>query len=183
MNSWTDYRGKTKTCACWSLPRNHHHRGRRLRPRVLQRLQRTATKDADVIAGLNFLRTVSEPTTTAIAYGLDKNPRASATLNVSLLTIEEGIFVQELRHKNNKGKFTLFVCSSIDLLIYPFQTCPAPRVSSIVSALLARVPSVRSLLPTKPPLRSTPSSRVSTSTPPSPCAFRGALPGPFLRHC
>ena len=41
---------------------------------------------------------------------------------------------------------------------------PAP---SVVSALLASAPSALSLLPPRPPLRSTLSSRVSTSTPPS----------------
>ena len=34
--------------------------------------QRQATKDAGVIAGLNILRVINEPTSAAIAYGLDK---------------------------------------------------------------------------------------------------------------
>lgn len=34
--------------------------------------QRQATKDAGIIAGLNVLRIVNEPTAAAIAYGLDK---------------------------------------------------------------------------------------------------------------
>src|SRR5256885_5513602 len=34
--------------------------------------QRQATKDAGIIAGLNVLRVVNEPTAAAIAYGLDK---------------------------------------------------------------------------------------------------------------
>ena len=34
--------------------------------------QRQATKDAGVIAGLNVLRVINEPTAAAIAYGLDK---------------------------------------------------------------------------------------------------------------
>merc|ERR1719447_1408437 len=34
--------------------------------------QRQATKDAGVIAGLNVLRIINEPTVAAIAYGLDK---------------------------------------------------------------------------------------------------------------
>lgn len=34
--------------------------------------QRSATKDAGVIAGLNVLRIINEPTAAAIAYGLDK---------------------------------------------------------------------------------------------------------------
>ena len=37
--------------------------------------QRQATKDAGVIAGLNVLRIINEPTAAAIAYGLDKRPK------------------------------------------------------------------------------------------------------------
>jgi len=64
--------------------------------------QRQATKDAGVIAGLNVLRIINEPTAAAIAYGLDKKSTAErnvlifdlggGTFDVSLLTIEEGIF-------------------------------------------------------------------------------------------
>jgi len=64
--------------------------------------QRQATKDAGVIAGLNVLRIINEPTAAAIAYGLDKKVGAErnvlifdlggGTFDVSLLTIEEGIF-------------------------------------------------------------------------------------------
>ncbi|KMZ65848.1 Heat shock cognate 70 kDa protein [Zostera marina] len=66
--------------------------------------QRQATKDAGVIAGLNVLRIINEPTAAAIAYGLDKKATSAGeknvlifdlgggTFDVSLLTIEEGIF-------------------------------------------------------------------------------------------
>merc|ERR1712146_641379 len=63
--------------------------------------QRQATKDAGVIAGLNVLRIINEPTAAAIAYGLDKKGSeknvlifdlGGGTFDVSLLTIEEGIF-------------------------------------------------------------------------------------------
>ncbi|KAG2621540.1 hypothetical protein PVAP13_3NG318000 [Panicum virgatum] len=66
--------------------------------------QRQATKDAGVIAGLNVLRIINEPTAAAIAYGLDKKATSvgeknvlifdlgGGTFDVSLLTIEEGIF-------------------------------------------------------------------------------------------
>ncbi|CAN1343959.1 Heat shock 70 kDa protein [Linum perenne] len=53
--------------------------------------QRQATKDAGSIAGLNVLRIINEPTAAAIAYGLDKKG-SRRTFDVSLLTIEEGIF-------------------------------------------------------------------------------------------
>jgi heat shock 70kDa protein 1/2/6/8 len=63
--------------------------------------QRQATKDAGAIAGLNVLRIINEPTAAAIAYGLDKKGQeknvlifdlGGGTFDVSLLTIEEGIF-------------------------------------------------------------------------------------------
>ena len=64
--------------------------------------QRQATKDAGVISGLNILRIINEPTAAAIAYGLDKKGAAEAnvlifdlgggTFDVSILTIEDGIF-------------------------------------------------------------------------------------------
>ncbi|KAI5481423.1 heat shock 70kDa protein 1/8 [Pseudohyphozyma bogoriensis] len=64
--------------------------------------QRQATKDAGVISGLNVLRIINEPTAAAIAYGLDKKSvgeknvlifdLGGGTFDVSLLTIEEGIF-------------------------------------------------------------------------------------------
>ncbi|CAH0515985.1 unnamed protein product [Peronospora belbahrii] len=63
--------------------------------------QRQATKDAGVIAGLNVLRIINEPTAAAIAYGLDKKggehnvlifDLGGGTFDVSLLSIEEGIF-------------------------------------------------------------------------------------------
>ncbi|XP_022135483.1 heat shock 70 kDa protein, partial [Momordica charantia] len=66
--------------------------------------QRQATKDAGAIAGLNVIRIINEPTAAAIAYGLDKKASrkgeqnvlifdlGGGTFDVSLLTIEEGIF-------------------------------------------------------------------------------------------
>eukprot|EP00253_Pinus_taeda_P019986 PITA_19986 len=66
--------------------------------------QRQATKDAGAISGLNVVRIINEPTAAAIAYGLDKKASSSGeknvlifdlgggTFDVSLLTIEDGIF-------------------------------------------------------------------------------------------
>ncbi|KAG7194834.1 70-kilodalton heat shock protein [Scheffersomyces spartinae] len=66
--------------------------------------QRQATKDAGLIAGLNVLRIINEPTAAAIAYGLDKKSQSTGekfvlifdlgggTFDVSLLAIDEGIF-------------------------------------------------------------------------------------------
>jgi len=106
--------------------------------------QRQATKDAGVIAGLEVLRIINEPTAAAIAYGLDKKSQGEknvlifdlggGTFDVSILTIEEGIFevkatagdthlggedfdnrlvnhfVQEFKRKNKKGKSDLGCC-------------------------------------------------------------------------
>merc|ERR1712159_472726 len=64
--------------------------------------QRQATKDAGTISGLNVLRIINEPTAAAIAYGLGKKEAGEVnvlifdlgggTFDVSLLSIEEGIF-------------------------------------------------------------------------------------------
>ena len=64
--------------------------------------QRQATKDAGIIAGLNVLRIINEPTAAALAYGLDKKMTTEqnviifdcggGTHDVSLITIDDGVF-------------------------------------------------------------------------------------------
>jgi len=64
--------------------------------------QRQATKDAGTIAGLNVLRIINEPTAAALAYGLDKKKAGEqhvvifdyggGTLDISLITIDDGVF-------------------------------------------------------------------------------------------
>tara|TARA_B110001450_G_scaffold34345_1_gene29729 strand:+ start:251 stop:2239 length:1989 start_codon:yes stop_codon:yes gene_type:complete len=71
-------------------------------PAYFNDAQRQATKDAGTIAGLNVLRIINEPTAAAIAYGLDTQIKeekkvlifdlGGGTFDVSLLTIEDGIF-------------------------------------------------------------------------------------------
>merc|ERR1719499_685671 len=73
-------------------------------PAYFNDAQRQATKDAGHIAGLEVLRIINEPTAAAIAYGLDNAPEETeeknvlifdlggGTFDVSLLTIDEGIF-------------------------------------------------------------------------------------------
>ena len=71
-------------------------------PAYFNASQRQATKDAGVISGLNVLRIINEPTAAAIAYGLDKKTQGEknvlifdlggGTFDVSVLTIEDGIF-------------------------------------------------------------------------------------------
>lgn len=64
--------------------------------------QRQSTKDACIIAGINCLRIVNEPTAAALAYGLDNAHEGERTVlifdlgggtfDVSLLSIDDGIF-------------------------------------------------------------------------------------------
>jgi molecular chaperone DnaK len=69
-------------------------------PAYFDDAQRTATKEAGQIAGLEVLRIINEPTAAALAYGLDKEEEQTVlvfdlgggTFDVSLLEISEGIF-------------------------------------------------------------------------------------------
>merc|ERR1712176_1620879 len=70
-------------------------------PAYFNDAQRQATKDAGVIAGLNVMRIINEPTAAAIAYGIDKKEGeknilvfdlGGGTFDVSLLTIDNGVF-------------------------------------------------------------------------------------------
>ncbi|MGQ9699792.1 MAG: molecular chaperone DnaK [Candidatus Bipolaricaulaceae bacterium] len=69
-------------------------------PAYFNNLQRQATKDAGIIAGLEVLRVFNEPTAAALAYGLDKNAEqkilvydlGGGTFDVSILDIGEGVF-------------------------------------------------------------------------------------------
>ena len=119
-------------------------------PAYFNDAQRAATKDAGTIAGLNVLRVVNEPTAAALAYGLnklsDKKERqvlvydlGGGTFDVSILTIEEGIFevqstagdthlggedfdnrlvnhfVQEFKRKFKKGRRSILSASRSDI--------------------------------------------------------------------
>src|SRR5579872_4028992 len=70
-------------------------------PAYFDDAQRTATKEAGQIAGLDVLRIVNEPTAAALAYGLDKEGAdqtvlvfdlGGGTFDVSVLEIGEGVF-------------------------------------------------------------------------------------------
>ena len=69
-------------------------------PAYFDDAQRTATKEAGAIAGLNVLRIINEPTAAALAYGLDKSSQdetilvfdlGGGTFDVSVLEIGDGV--------------------------------------------------------------------------------------------
>ncbi|MBP5093466.1 MAG: molecular chaperone DnaK [Abditibacteriota bacterium] len=69
-------------------------------PAYFNDMQRTATKNAGEIAGLNVLRIINEPTAASLAYGLDKKGSETilvwdlggGTFDVSILEVGEGVF-------------------------------------------------------------------------------------------
>jgi Fe-S protein assembly chaperone HscA len=69
-------------------------------PAYFNDAQRTATRDAGRLAGLEVLRIISEPTAASLAYGLDKKNRGTiavydlggGTFDISVLKVEDGVF-------------------------------------------------------------------------------------------
>jgi len=82
-------------------------------PAYFSDAQRQATKEAGEIAGLNVLRIINEPTSAALAYGLDKGEKeqtilvfdlGGGTFDVSLLEIGDGVVeVKATSGDNNLG--------------------------------------------------------------------------------
>ncbi len=80
-------------------------------PAYFDDAQRTATKEAGQIAGLEVLRIINEPTAAALAYGLDKSAEdervlvfdlGGGTFDVSVLEIGEGVFEVKSTHGDTK---------------------------------------------------------------------------------
>src|SRR3989475_3071358 len=69
-------------------------------PAYFNDAQRTATRDAGRIAGLDVIRIINEPTAASLAYGLDKRHTGliavydlgGGTFDISILRVEEGVF-------------------------------------------------------------------------------------------
>src|SRR5436190_23312222 len=69
-------------------------------PAYFNDAQRTATRDAGRLAGLEVLRIINEPTAASLAYGLDTRNRGTiavydfggGTFDISILKVEDGVF-------------------------------------------------------------------------------------------
>jgi molecular chaperone DnaK len=84
-------------------------------PAYFDDAQRTATKEAGQIAGLEVLRIINEPTAAALAYGLDKEGAdqtilvfdlGGGTFDVSVLEIGDGVFEVKSTHGDTTSAAT-----------------------------------------------------------------------------
>lgn len=99
-------------------------------PAYFDDAQRTATKEAGQIAGLEVLRIINEPTAAALAYGLDKDGAdqtilvfdlGGGTFDVSVLEIGDGVFEVKATHGNTKLGGDDWDQAVIDWLVTSFK--------------------------------------------------------------
>ncbi len=113
-------------------------------PAYFDDAQRTATKEAGQIAGLEVLRIVNEPTAAALAYGLDKERSdqtvlvfdlGGGTFDVSVLEIGEGVFEVKSTSGNTKLGGDDWDQRVMDWLIKTFKDTEGVDLSSDKMAL------------------------------------------------
>ncbi|NNN21281.1 MAG: molecular chaperone DnaK [Acidimicrobiales bacterium] len=113
-------------------------------PAYFDDAQRTATKEAGQIAGLEVLRIVNEPTAAALAYGLDKERSdqtvlvfdlGGGTFDVSVLEIGEGVFEVKSTSGNTKLGGDDWDQRVIDWLVKTFKDTEGVDLSSDKMAL------------------------------------------------
>jgi len=107
-------------------------------PAYFDDAQRTATKEAGAVAGLEVLRIINEPTAAALAYGLDKEGQeqtilvfdlGGGTFDVSVLEIADGVFEVKSTHGDTSLGGDDWDQKVIDWLVEGFRattawTCP-----------------------------------------------------------
>jgi molecular chaperone DnaK len=100
-------------------------------PAYFDDAQRTATKEAGQIAGLEVLRIINEPTAAALAYGLDKEGAdqtilvfdlGGGTFDVSVLEIGDGVFEVKSTHGDTHLGGDDWDQRVIDWLVDSFKT-------------------------------------------------------------
>ena len=100
-------------------------------PAYFDDAQRTATKEAGTIAGLEVLRIINEPTAAALAYGLDKGAEdetilvfdlGGGTFDVSVLEIGDGVFEVKSTHGDTHLGGDDWDQRIIDWLVQQFKT-------------------------------------------------------------
>src|ERR1700685_4434974 len=108
-------------------------------PAYFDDAQRTATKEAGSIAGLEVLRIINEPTAAALAYGLDKEGAdqtvlvfdpGGGTFDVSLLDIGDGVFEVKSTAGNSKLGGDDWDQRIIDWLVKTFKDTEGVDLSS-----------------------------------------------------
>src|SRR5579862_8306404 len=113
-------------------------------PAYFDDAQRTATKEAGTIAGLEVLRIINEPTSAALAYGLDKEGAdqtvlvfdlGGGTFDVSVLEIGEGVFEVKSTSGNTKLGGDDWDDKVIDWLVTEFKNIEGVDLSADKMAL------------------------------------------------
>jgi molecular chaperone DnaK len=113
-------------------------------PAYFDDAQRTATKEAGTIAGLEVLRIINEPTAAALAYGLDKGAEdetvlvfdlGGGTFDVSVLEIGDGVFEVKSTHGDTNLGGDDWDQRIIDWLVQQFKNAHGVDLSSDRMAL------------------------------------------------
>ena len=108
-------------------------------PAYFDDAQRTATKEAGQIAGLEVLRIINEPTAAALAYGLDKGAQdetvlvfdlGGGTFDVSVLEIGDGVFEVKSTHGDTHLGGDDWDQRVIDLLVQQFKSAHGVDLST-----------------------------------------------------
>jgi molecular chaperone DnaK len=113
-------------------------------PAYFDDAQRTATKEAGQIAGLEVLRIINEPTAAALAYGLDKEgddqtvlvfDLGGGTFDVSILEIGDGVFEVKATHGDTQLGGDDWDQRVIDWLVGQFRSAHGVDLSNDNMAL------------------------------------------------
>jgi molecular chaperone DnaK len=108
-------------------------------PAYFDDAQRTATKEAGTIAGLEVLRIINEPTAAALAYGLDKGSEdetvlvfdlGGGTFDVSVLEIGDGVFEVKSTHGDTQLGGDDWDERIIDWLVKQFKSAQGVDLST-----------------------------------------------------